>query len=141
MVLRLQTGFSDLKSILALACHFPGSSSPPMDICLMTESQEKLDEVSSLVPSELPLRWRDGHAADGELARTLLLLKQRHLDTQAQLAVRASTTTRWKSLVSAGMVGARPRSDPAEVLQGAGPCSVTAWSMEHGGGAGQDRIG
>uniref|UniRef100_A0A0D3AAM5 Uncharacterized protein n=1 Tax=Brassica oleracea var. oleracea TaxID=109376 RepID=A0A0D3AAM5_BRAOL len=33
----------------------------------------------------------------GELARTLLLLEQRHLDTLAQMAVRASTTTRWKS--------------------------------------------
>ena len=50
--------------------------------------------VSSL---EVPLRWRDGPAANGELARTLLLLEQRHLDTLAQMAVRASTTTRWKS--------------------------------------------
>ena len=50
--------------------------------------------VSSL---EVPLRWRDGPAADGELARTLLLLDQRHLDTLAQMSVRASTTTRWKS--------------------------------------------
>ena len=50
--------------------------------------------VSSL---EVPLRWRDGSAADGELAGTLLLLEQRHLDTLAKKAVRASTTTRWKS--------------------------------------------
>ena len=45
---------------------------------------------------EVPLCWRDGPAVDGELARTLLLLEQRHLDTLAQMAVRASTT-RWKS--------------------------------------------
>ncbi|KAF2559495.1 hypothetical protein F2Q68_00016238 [Brassica cretica] len=45
----------------------------------------------------VPLRWRDGPAANGELARTLLLLEQRHLDTQAQMALRTSTTTRWKS--------------------------------------------
>ena len=50
--------------------------------------------VSSL---EVPLRWRDGPAASGELACTLLLLEQRHIDTLAQMAVRASTTTRWKS--------------------------------------------
>ena len=50
--------------------------------------------VSSL---EVPLHWRDGPAANGELARTLLLLEQRHLDTLAQMAVRASTTMRWKS--------------------------------------------
>ena len=28
------------------------------------------------------------------------------------------------------MVEVRPRADPAEFLQGAGPCSVAAWSME-----------
>ena len=50
--------------------------------------------VSSL---EVPLRWRDGPAANGELARTLLLLEHQHLDTLAQIAVRASTTTRLKS--------------------------------------------
>ncbi|KAF2583384.1 hypothetical protein F2Q68_00006740 [Brassica cretica] len=50
--------------------------------------------VSSL---EVPLRWRDGPAANGGLAHTLLLFEQRHLDTLAQMAVRASTTTRWKS--------------------------------------------
>ena len=41
------------------------------------------------------MRWRDGPAADGELARTLLLLEQRHLDTLAQSGI--STTTNWKS--------------------------------------------
>ena len=46
---------------------------------------------------ESSLRWRDGPAADGKLALTLALLEQRHLDTLAQMAVRASTTTRWKS--------------------------------------------
>ena len=50
--------------------------------------------VSSL---EVPLRWRDGPAANDALARTLLLLEQRHLDTLAQMAVRASTTMHWKS--------------------------------------------
>jgi len=35
--------------------------------------------------------------ADGELALTLALLEQQHLDTLAQMALRASTTTRWKS--------------------------------------------
>ncbi|KAF2557340.1 hypothetical protein F2Q68_00016225 [Brassica cretica] len=35
----------------------------------------------------------------------------------------------------------RPRADPAEFLQGAGPCSVAAWSMGHRGGVGQDGIG
>ncbi|KAF3538268.1 hypothetical protein F2Q69_00023405 [Brassica cretica] len=72
----------------------------------------------SISSQELPLRWRDGPAADGELARTLLLLEQRHLDTLAQMA-----------------------ADPAEVLQGAGPCSIAAWSMGHGGGVGQDGTG
>ena len=43
------------------------------------------------------MRWRDGPAADGELDRALLLLEQRHLDTLAQMAMRASTTTRCKS--------------------------------------------
>ena len=50
--------------------------------------------VSSL---KVHLPWRDGPAANGELARKLLLLEQRHLDTLAQMAVRVSTTTRWKS--------------------------------------------
>ena len=50
-----------------------------------------------MASSESPLRWRDGPAADGELARALLLLEQRRLVTLAQLAVKASTTTRWKS--------------------------------------------
>ena len=50
--------------------------------------------VSSL---EVPRRWRDDPAANNELACTLLLLEQRHIDTLAQMAVRASTTTRWKS--------------------------------------------
>ncbi|KAF2553247.1 hypothetical protein F2Q68_00033974 [Brassica cretica] len=48
-------------------------------------------------PKKSPLCWHDGPSVDGELARTLLLLEQRHLDTQAQMAVKASTTTRWKS--------------------------------------------
>ena len=30
--------------------------------------------------TKVPLRWRDGPAADDELAHTLLLLEQRHLD-------------------------------------------------------------
>ena len=50
-----------------------------------------------MVFSESSLRWRDGAAADGELALTLAMLEQRHLDTVAQMAVRTSTTTRWKS--------------------------------------------
>ena len=50
-----------------------------------------------MISSESPLRWRDGPAADGDLALTLALLEQRHLDTLAQMAVRATTTTRWKS--------------------------------------------
>ena len=47
--------------------------------------------------TKVPLRWRDGPAADDELAHTLLLLEQRHLNTLAQMAVRISTTTHWKS--------------------------------------------
>ena len=50
-----------------------------------------------MVSSESSLCWRDGPAADGELALALALLEQRHFDTLAQMAVRASTTTRWKS--------------------------------------------
>ena len=50
--------------------------------------------VSSL---EVSLRWQDGPAADGELSRTFRLLEQRHLDTLAQMSVRASMTTRQKS--------------------------------------------
>ncbi|KAF2619386.1 hypothetical protein F2Q68_00039129 [Brassica cretica] len=72
---------------------------------------------------QVPLCWRDGPAANGGLARTLLLLEQRHLDTLAQMAV--------------GMAGVRPRADAAEVHQVAGPCSVAAWSLGLGGGVGQ----
>ncbi|KAG5414586.1 hypothetical protein IGI04_002153 [Brassica rapa subsp. trilocularis] len=50
---------------------------------LQTISASSSSVVSSVVSSESPLRWHDGPAADGELARTLLLLKQRHLDTLA----------------------------------------------------------
>ena len=52
------------------------------------------------VSSKSPLSWRDGPAADGDMALRFSLLEQRHLDTLVQMVVRASTTTRWKSSCS-----------------------------------------
>ncbi|KAH0858859.1 hypothetical protein HID58_087120, partial [Brassica napus] len=66
--------------------------------------------------SESPRRWRDGPAADGDLAHTLALLEQRHLDTLAQMA--------------AGMAQALPLAARDEVLQLAARCSGAAWLME-----------
>ncbi|KAF3578465.1 hypothetical protein DY000_02031227 [Brassica cretica] len=67
-------------------------------IALLDNPNTCKDKSSSVVSSlEVSLPWSDGPTTNGELACTLLLLEQRHLDTLAQMAVRASTTTRWES--------------------------------------------
>ncbi|KAF3506731.1 hypothetical protein F2Q69_00005730 [Brassica cretica] len=71
-----------------------------------------------VVSSMSSLSWRDGPVADGDVALRLSMLEQRHLDTLAQMVLRA-TTMRWKSSCSRadmygclGRVGVVPLAAP-----------------------------